>query len=179
MVDRSSQSGQRGAILLLLMVTVVIVGLAAGMAGQSWRATMQREREAELLWRGQQYQQAIARYYAVQHGSLQMFPAKLEHLERDPRFPGTVRHLRKAYKDPMTGEDFELVTDPSERIMGVRSKSDLEPFRKDGFPPSLDKLKDKNSYQEWEFVFEPPTRQQQGRNATRANRTATKAPVAQ
>jgi hypothetical protein len=37
----------------------------------------------------------------------------------------------------------------------VRSSSDLEPFRKDGFPKSLDKLKGKEAYNEWEFVFEP------------------------
>lgn len=154
----SSANSQRGAILLLLLVMVVILGLTAGMAGQSWRSTMQRAREAELLWRGQQYQQAIAGYYAVKHGPQQMLPAKLEHLLRDPRFPGVVRHLRKLYNDPMTGEDWELVTDPAERIIGVRSSSDLEPFRKDGFPAALAKLQDKSSYHEWEFVFAPPKR---------------------
>lgn len=155
MIDKPAIKGERGAILLLLMVMVVIMGLAAGMAGQSWRDTMQRAREAELLWRGQQYQQAIGRYYAIKHGSQQMFPAKLEHLVRDPRFPNMVRHLRKQYNDPMTGEDWELVTDPAERIIGVRSSSDLEPFRQDGFPKALEKLKGKNSYREWEFVFTP------------------------
>ena len=147
---------QRGAILLMLMVVVVIMGLSAGIAGQSWRSTMQKAREAELLWRGQQYQQAIASYYAVKHGPQQMLPAKLEHLIRDPRFPGVVRHLRKQYDDPMTGEDWELVTDPAERIIGVRSTSELEPFRQDGFPKELEKLQGKSSYKEWEFVFEPP-----------------------
>lgn len=134
---------------------VVIMGLGAGMAGQSWRDAMQRAREAELLWRGQQYQQAIGSYYAVRHGPQQMLPAKLEHLVRDPRFPSVVRHIRKLYNDPMTGEDWELVTDPAERIIGVRSSSDLEPFRKDGFPKPLDKLQGKTSYGEWEFVFVP------------------------
>jgi type II secretory pathway pseudopilin PulG len=154
----SSENSQRGAILLLLLVMVVVLGLSAGMAGQSWRSTMQRAREAELLWRGQQYQQAIASYYAVKHGPQQMLPAKLEHLLRDPRFPGMVRHLRKLYNDPMTGEAWELVTDPAERIIGVRSSSDLEPFRQDGFPKTLERLKGLSSYSEWEFVFAPPKR---------------------
>lgn len=151
-----SAGQQRGAILLMLMVMVVILGLAAGMAGQSWRSTMQRAREAELLWRGQQYQRAIASYYGVKHGTQQMLPVKLEYLLRDPRFPNVVRHLRRLYKDPMTGEDWELVTDPAERIVGVRSSSELEPFRQDGFPKSLEKLKGKDSYREWEFVFDLP-----------------------
>ena len=131
------------------------MGLAAGMAGQSWRSTVQKAREAELLWRGQQYQKAIGSYYSVRQGQ-QMFPAKLEDLLRDPRFPHVVRHLRKLYNDPITGEDLKLVKDPSERIIGVRSSSDLEPFRKDGFPKALDKLKGKEAYNEWEFVFELP-----------------------
>ena len=155
MIFRTSQEGQRGAILLLMLVMVSILGLAASMAGQTWSNTMQKAREAELLWRGQQYQQAIASYYDVKHGSQQMLPAKLEHLLRDPRFPSVVRHLRKLYNDPMTGEDWQLVTDPAERIIGVRSSSGLEPFRKDGFPESLSKLRDKASYSEWEFAFVP------------------------
>jgi type II secretory pathway pseudopilin PulG len=150
----SSKAGQRGAILMLLLVMVVVLGLAASMAGQSWRTTMQRAREVELLWRGQQYQQAIASYYAIKRGP-QMFPAKLEHLLRDPRFPDVVRHLREPYNDPMTGEELELITDPAQRIIGVRSSSDLEPFQQDGFPEELDKLKGKSSYREWEFVFVP------------------------
>ena len=59
---KPANDNQRGAILLLLLVMVVVVGLAAGMAGQSWRSTVQRAREAELLWRGQQYQKAITSY---------------------------------------------------------------------------------------------------------------------
>lgn len=162
MICNSANDSQRGAILLLLLVMVVITGLAAGMAGQTWSSTMQRAREAEMLWRGQQYQQAIASYYSAGQGQ-QMLPAKLEDLLRDPRFPHVVRHLRKLYNDPMTGEDWDLVKDPAERVIGVRSSSVLEPFRKDGFPKVLDKLKGKEAYNEWEFVFTPP-KQKTARN---------------
>ena len=152
----TTSSGQRGAMLILLMVMVVIMGLTAGLAGQSLRDSVQRAREAELLWRGQQYQEAISSYYAVKHGPQNMLPTDLDALIRDPRFPNVVRHLRKAYKDPMTGEDFELIKDPAERIIGVRSTSSLEPFKKDGFPLALNNFKGRVSYQEWEFVFQIP-----------------------
>jgi type II secretory pathway pseudopilin PulG len=135
---------------------VVLLGLAAGMAGQSLGALMQREREAELLWRGQQYRQAIASYYNARHGGQGMFPAKLEDLLRDPRFPGTTRHLRRLYTDPMTGKEWELVKDPAERIFGVRSISELAPFQQAGFPKGLEALEGKTAYREWEFVFVPP-----------------------
>jgi hypothetical protein len=55
----------------------------------------------------------------------------------------------------MTGADWDLVKDPTGRVIGVRSSSELEPFRKDGFPESLSKLKGKEAYNEWDFVFEP------------------------
>lgn len=148
-------AGQNGAALLTVLVLVVILGLAAGMAGQALGALMQREREAELLWRGQQYRQAIASYYNVRHGAQQMYPAKLEDLLRDPRFPGTVRHLRRLYPDPVSGGDWELVRDPAERIIGVRSTSDREPFQQANFPKGLETLEGKGSYREWEFVFVP------------------------
>lgn len=157
MKSDSFRSNERGAMLLLLMVMVVVMGLAAGLAGQSWRDTMQRAREAELIWRGEQYQRAISSYFSVKHGgNLQMLPTDLEQLLSDPRFATEVRHIRKLYKDPMTGEDWELIKDPAERILGVRSKSTWEPFKKDGFPKELESLTGKTAYNEWEFVFRAP-----------------------
>ena len=47
--------------------------------------------------------------------------------------------------------------DKSGRITGVRSASDLEPFRKDGFPEEYEKFKGAESYSSWEFVYEPKT----------------------
>lgn len=146
---------ERGAALLTVLVLVVLVGLAGSMAGQALSGLMQREREAELLWRGQQYRQAIASYYNVRHGAQQMYPAKLEDLLKDPRFPGVVRHLRRLYADPMTGKEWELVKDPAEKLIGVRSTSDQQPFRQAGFPKGLENLEGKTSYREWEFVFVP------------------------
>jgi type II secretory pathway pseudopilin PulG len=156
MVWRRLGNEQHGAALLLVLVLVVILGLTAAMAGQSWRATMQRARETELLWRGQQYRQAIESYYNVEHGPQRMFPSKLDDLVRDPRSPGVIRHLRRLYLDPMTGEDWVLVKDPAERIIGVRSSSELEPFKQDGFPEEFEDFKEKTSYKEWEFVYKPP-----------------------
>src|SRR5512145_2783151 len=97
---------------------VVLLGLAASKAGQSIGALMQREREAELLWRGLQYRQAIASYYNVKQGPQQMYPAKLEDLLKDPRFPGVKRHLRRLYNDPMTGKEWDVVKDPAEKLIG-------------------------------------------------------------
>lgn len=159
---------------MTVLVLVVILGLTASIAGQSLSALMQREREAELLWRGQQFRQAIGNYYNVKHGAQQMFPAKLEDLVRDPRFPGVVRHLRRLYVDPMTGKDWELIKDPAEKIIGVRSTSALAPYQQAGFPRGLEDLEGKAAYREWEFVFVPSknaTQPQTGAGAARTGET--------
>ena len=150
------RAGERGAILLTLLFLVVLLGLAAGLAGQAIKDYVQREREDELLWRGQQYRRAIASY-AKGQGGVQTFPASLADLVRDPRFPGTVRHLRRLYDDPMTGQPWEEIRDGGNRVIGVRSTSELKPFRQTGFPEELKGLEYKNSYAEWEFIYVAPT----------------------
>lgn len=149
------ENRSRGAALLNVLVMVALLGLAAGMAGQSMSALMQREREAELLWRGLQYRQAIASYYNVKRGAQQVYPSKLEDLVKDPRFPDIKRHLRRLYNDPMTGKEWDVVKDPAEKLMGVRSTSELTPFQQANFPKGLEDLEGKTTYREWEFVFVP------------------------
>lgn len=152
--------GQNGTALLTVLVLVVLLGLAAGMAGQSLGALLQREREAELLWRGQQYRQALASYYGFRQGAQGAFPSKLEDLLRDPRSPAVIRHLRRLYNDPMTGKEWELIKDQGGRISGVRSTSELAPFQQTGFPGGLEEFEGKSSYREWEFVFVPAKKAQ-------------------
>jgi len=149
------QGGQRGAALLLVLVAVAILGLATGIAGQSWRSMVQRSKEADLLWCGEQYRQAIRSYYQVKQGPRNMYPAKLEELLQDSRFPQPVRHLRRLYDDPMTGESWELIRAPQGGIAGVRSSSTLKPFRQDGFPKEQEAFAKKDSYREWEFIYQP------------------------
>ncbi|AMV73361.1 type II secretion system pseudopilin TklG [Desulfuromonas sp. DDH964] len=156
MTPRGGIRDERGFALLTVLVLVVVLGLALGLAGSSWTDIMQRAREEELFWRGDQYRKAIEAFYGVRHGGgLQMLPAKLEDLVRDPRNPGVVRYLRRLYTDPMTGGEWELIKDPSGRIRGVRSSSPLRPFRQAGFPAGYENFEGRQKYSEWEFVFTP------------------------
>ena len=54
----------------------------------------------------------------------------------------------------MTGEDFVLVKQGG-KIVGVRSASDLEPFKKDGFPEEYDSFAGAASYGDWQIVYSP------------------------
>ena len=147
---------ERGSVLLIVLLMIVVLGLAAGIAASSWKTITQRAREAELLWRGDQYRKAIESYYTFTHGNASgLYPQKLENLEKDPRSLNAVRHIRRLYPDPMTGGDWTLIKDKTGRIIGVRSESKLTPFKKDGFPSEYESFKGAETYSSWEFVFEP------------------------
>lgn len=92
----SSHEAERGYVLLGIAVGLVILGIFMGAAVPVWQHVMQREKEKELIWRGNQYVQAIQRYQRKFPGA---FPPNIEILVQQ-------KFLRKAYKDPMT-EDGE------------------------------------------------------------------------
>ena len=164
----SPLQNQRGVTLMVVLLMMVVMGLAAGMAGNTWRNVMDREREVELLFRGNQYRRAIESYYKKAHAGMKAaYPGSIEDLLKDPRSLQTLRHLREAYMDPVTGEDFELIREGGRitglpgtvqsfaGIRGVRSNSSREPFKKAGFRGSNEDFKGAEAYSDWKFVFVP------------------------
>jgi type II secretory pathway pseudopilin PulG len=152
----SRAANQRGATLMVVFVAIVMIGLAAGVTGATWKTVVQKSKEEELLFRGDQYRRAIESYTGTgPPGAAAFYPARLEDLIRDPRSPATVRHIRRLYRDPVTGGEWVLIKDQLGRIKGVRSASELEPFRKDNFPEGYERLRGAESYSAWEFVVEP------------------------
>ena len=111
---------QSGFAYLLVLLMVVLMGLGLGAAGTLWRTESQRLKENELLYIGEQYRQAINRYYNAP-GPIKQYPKSLEALLLDTRQPTLTRHLRKLYPDPMTNnKEWGLVVDgDSEEIRGV------------------------------------------------------------
>lgn len=159
---------QRGVTLMVVVLMMLVMGLAAGMAGNTWSNIMQREREEELLFRGDQYRRAIESYFRMAHAGAQgAYPKSIEELLKDPRSLQTLRHLRQPYKDPFTGEDFELIREGGgvtglpgaaqslAGIRGVRSVSTQRPFKQDGFTEPYEEFKRAASYSDWKFVYTP------------------------
>lgn len=92
------QSGKQGGYVLLsvlLLMTLMIIALTV----EAPRIAQQikREKEEELMHRGNQYAMAIKRFYR-KNGR---YPLSIEQLENT----NNVRFLRKRYKDPFTGKD--------------------------------------------------------------------------
>lgn len=82
---------------VLIGVTLVGVGLMA--ANTLWSQVLQREREAELLFRGEAVVRAIERFQQDRPGTL---PDTLEELVEG-------KYLRRAWNDPFTGRPFRLL----------------------------------------------------------------------
>lgn len=78
--------------MVALIATIAIMLILMAAAAPSWRYVMQNEREEELLFRGGEIADAIARYQRKNGNAL---PVSLEVLVKG-------RFLRRAYKDPMT-----------------------------------------------------------------------------
>jgi len=131
---------QRGFTYLgfLLFIAIAGAGLAAFADIASHAA--QREKEAELLFRGNQFREGIASYY-----------------KKEQRYPMPVRHLRRLYPDPMSGAaDWGLVEAPGGGVMGVYSKSDARPIKTGNFPLINQEFQDSQAYADWKFVHSPP-----------------------
>ena len=128
-----------------------------------WGTVVKREREAELIFRGEQYARAIGLY---QRKYANAYPRSIDALLNE-------RFLRKKYMDPMTSDgQFKLIfegeltqsdsnneplqigftsrnlslgfDEESIGIVGVVSRSNKE---------SLRVYKDKSNYNEWLFVW--------------------------
>ena len=80
-----------------LLVALAVMAVLMSVALPVWRHEAQREKEAELVFRGQQYVRAI-RLFQTKTGT---FPTSVDMLVQG-------HFLRKKYKDPITNEDFEL-----------------------------------------------------------------------
>lgn len=145
---------QKGFTYLALLAAIIIIGISLGAAGKYWQNVAQREKEEELLFRGDQYRQAIERYYFAIPGR-QQYPQSIDNLLKDERTPTGRRHLRRKYKDPVTGEDFVEIRDQlSRRIVGVFSASDKAPLKQANFSEAYQNqnFSGKEKYSDWKFL---------------------------
>ncbi len=136
-----------------LLALVVLIGLMLAAAGEVAATAAQRERETQLLWVGNEYRMAIARYWRHKR----VFPQTLEELlGAAPDAPVQVRYLRRLYPDPMTNAvDWVLLPAPSGGIMGVASSSKRAPFKTAHFDDADKDFEKASTYGDWQFTFRP------------------------
>jgi len=87
-----------------LMAMLAIMTLALMLAMPSWRYLVRDDKEQELIFRGRQISEAIARFQKKNANAL---PASIDQLVEG-------KYLRKAYKDPMTKDGQWRILRPGE-----------------------------------------------------------------
>ncbi len=82
-----------------LLVGLSVMAVLMSMALPVWSQFAKREKEEELIWRGQQYARAIGLF---QRKFANTFPPNVDVLVEQ-------RFLRKKYKDPITKDEFQMI----------------------------------------------------------------------
>jgi type II secretory pathway pseudopilin PulG len=168
--------------MVVLLIGISVMAIMLGAAMPVWKQTVQREKETELVFRGEQYARAIALFQRkMGPGTL---PPTIDLLVEQ-------RFLRKKYKDPITNDDFaplavNVNTQPGATGQPAAGSQDtgrgLPPTQGSFAQPAnqgrgatpgaaaggivgvASKSKDKSirvykgrtHYNEWQFVYTPP-----------------------
>lgn len=156
--SRAGKRNSKGFTYVMALVAVAVVAIGAATAAPMVSHQRQADLEAELLFRGSAYRNAIRSYYeaGVRAGRPAMFPRSLDDLVKDPRFAHK-RHIRHLYKDPFAEGDngWTLIRAIDGGIAGVASRSTRTPLKVANFPLELSAFEGATVYSDWRFEFKP------------------------
>jgi type II secretory pathway pseudopilin PulG len=105
---RVARTNANGYALVALMATIAVMLVALSAAVPSWRYVIKNDREEELIFRGGEIADAIARFQRRNGNAL---PPSLDVLVKG-------KYLRHAYKDPMTKDGKWRFVRPGEMVIG-------------------------------------------------------------
>jgi type II secretory pathway pseudopilin PulG len=112
-----SINSEAGFVMGALLASIFIMSLLLAMALPVWHHAARRERESELIFRGEQYARAIALWQRQRPGST---PQNLEILVEE-------RFLRKRYRDPMTRDgEFQILLQSDLATISAGQMADSE-----------------------------------------------------
>ncbi|KVM59786.1 hypothetical protein WJ58_08600 [Burkholderia ubonensis] len=151
-VRRAHAARQRGLVLLALLIALMLMSIALAGALDVWALQRRREDEKQLLFAGDQYRRAIVRYY----GLARAYPASVDDLVDDTRFPTPRHHLRRAYPDPLTGRADWMFLWRADRFYGVYSSVDRATVKRADFPRQYADFDGEETYAKWKFVYLAP-----------------------
>lgn len=147
-------------IALLATLTILVMVLTA--ASESIAQNAKREREQQLFFVGEQFFNAIASYYEAASQAGNQYPQSFEQLLKDDRAINVQRHLRRIYRDPMTGStQWGLVRNEQQRIIGVYSLSS-DVLLKTDFDRNIVTIDSEQAnlvYSDLKFIYLPKTTQ--------------------
>jgi type II secretory pathway pseudopilin PulG len=145
---------QAGFTYVGLVVFVAILGMV-GTATLKVDGLLRRAAaEQELLEIGAAFSAALRSYAAATPRGFTPVPPTLQDLLKDPRFPGTRRHLRKIFVDPVTGraEWGVLYQGDKVGVLAVYSLSKARPLKVANFDERFQHFENKEHLSEWKFT---------------------------
>lgn len=182
-------NGERGYAMAAFLVMLAVMAVMMSVAMPAWRQMVQREKEEELIFRGQQYVRAIGLFQRKYAAS---FPPSVDTLLSQ-------RFLRKKYKDPMTEDgEFQILYQMSAQQPGQTGRGGPQAPGRGGQPAgtqpgaaqnqpgsvfgtgtlgprggmigvaskstdtSIKLYNGRNHYNEWQFIFAPTMMPGQG-----------------
>lgn len=156
-IARGTRHGQRGVLLIGVLVFIALSALTAVHAGPRWIDARQRANEEELLFVGEQYRRAIESYWREAPNTVHKMPTSVDDLILDKRFPFPKRHLRKEFRDPLAPQQAFVEIRQGAVLIGVYSKAEGMPFRQAGFSGVQKDFNGAQSYADWKFSYLPPS----------------------
>jgi hypothetical protein len=148
---------QSGLAYLAILFLVAALSISMAVVTQNEDTLLKREKEQDWLFMGKQYQRAIASYYNQSPDGIKTLPNKIEDLLLDKRFIISVRHLRKAYYNPIDPqESWILIRNQQNQIIGVYNPSLLQIISTKIIAEYQENTGDKiTNYSDVKFVFQP------------------------
>ncbi len=120
-IPKTPRRKEAGYTLLMAVFLIATMSIAALTLTENVLTQGRREKEEDMVWRGEQYERAIGLYYR----KFGKYPTKIEDLTKQTN---GVRFLRQAYKDPMNKEDGSwrfIYIDPNGQLIGSLRPANL------------------------------------------------------
>lgn len=151
----------RGFTYLSLIIVVAIVALLTASTIKLGSVLQRSRAEQALLEIGGAFSDALKSYADATPQGQPTQPPSLKELLKDPRFPGTRRHLRKIFVDPMTGKAEWGIVYRGDKVgvLAVYSLSDAKPVKIGNFPARYSGFEGKSRISEWKFMMAADTPQ--------------------
>jgi type II secretory pathway pseudopilin PulG len=154
LIAGNPRNSQRGFTYVMILVAVIAMGILTEVATTYASRASQMDREAELLFRGMAYRNAIKAYY--ESGKPQKrYPKSLGELLKDPRTAADNPRLRTLYTDPMGKSEWKIIRAIDGGISGVASSSTAAPIKTGNFKKGFEKFEGAKSYSDWVFDYVP------------------------
>lgn len=147
--SRAPRLDDAGFVMVALLVSMAVTAVWMGAALPAWRRQVQREKEAELVFRGEAIARAV---YLYRQKNGQSLPPSLDVLVSQ-------RFLRQKYLDPITGKDFLPVAGASAGTTGGRAagagglQGGIIGVRSTSNETSIRIYNNQQTYSQWAFDF--------------------------